>query len=304
MPRRPRTRALAALSLLVAATAASACGGAPAPEADPAVSAVTADPALHDQLPEQVRSSGKIVFAIQQHPPYTVLTGDQGSGPNEDLQNAIAAKLGVEAETAVVGGGLGPVLTGLSAHRYDAAMGPVEVTEERGAQYDLVGYLKAGQGYVVDKAKYPGSDILALCGQPISFIQGGTIDRFVANLAEYCAANGQQPVTPLPLADTSKAILAVKSGRAAAAGMGSAAAQHAVTQDDSMSMIPQSVEAGGNYHNSAIVLPKDSGLAPLVVEALRDLMADGTYQSIITKYGLGDGMVDEPTLNPPPEAEA
>lgn len=298
---RRRTAFAVLLSLLAATTVLAGCGGATG-SAPAATSTVTADPALHDKLPEKIKSSGAIMFAIQQHPPYTLLTGNQGSGPNEDLQNAIAAKLGVRAQTAVVGGGLAPVLTGLSAGRYDAAMGPVEVTADRAQQYDLVGYLKAGQGYVVDKAKTPGTDILALCGSPISYVTGGTFDGFVSSLAAYCTSKGKQPVTALPLADTSATVLAVKSGRALAAGMGSAAAYDTASHDQTLGVIAQTAEAGGNYHNSAIVLPKDSGLAPLMVSALQSLMADGTYKAILDRYGLDDSVVAQATLNPPADA--
>jgi polar amino acid transport system substrate-binding protein len=46
-----------------------------------------------------------------------------------------------------------------------------------------------------------------------------------------------------------------------------------------------------------IAIPKHSGLTTPTLEALKKLMADGTYKRILTKWGIESGAISEPTIN-------
>ena len=59
-------------------------------------------------------------------------------------------------------------------------------------------------------------------------------------------------------------------------------------------------ELTGEPYNSApygIAVPKESGLATPVLEALKELMANGTYESILTTWGVQDGAITDPQIN-------
>ena len=43
-----------------------------------------------------------------------------------------------------------------------------------------------------------------------------------------------------------------------------------------------------------IAIPKDNGLAQPVLDAVKALMADGTYDKILEYWGLQDGAIDNP----------
>ena len=40
-----------------------------------------------------------------------------------------------------------------------------------------------------------------------------------------------------------------------------------------------------------------NGLAPALLEALKGIIADGTYMAILEKWGMADGAIGEPVIN-------
>lgn len=295
--------AIAAALTATALLAASACGssGDKTTSADTtsgASSSGASNAALHNQLPESVKSSGVINFALQQHPPFEVVQGQTYSGPGVDLANALADVLGVKAKNILVGGGLAPVLSGLLSHRYDAALGPVEAAPEREQQFDLVSWLTNKSSYVVDKAK-TRSDIMNLCGQTVAIVSDSTTANDVSHLSDYCVKNNKGAVSQLPLSDTNATILAVKTGRAAGAGTTLASALAAIKADPSLGTITQTKEEGGLENNSCIIMPKSLGMGSLMEKAFQVLFKNGTYQKVMKKYGLTELAVKAPQLNPP-----
>lgn len=293
-----------------AALALTACGSSQAPSGSSGgqsggsagTTGQAADAALHSQLPQSIQSSGVIKFAVQQHPPYTTVDGNDLSGPNIDLQNALAAELGVKAQNTVVGGGLSPVLAGLLSERYDAFAGPVEATPDREQQYDEVGWLIAQTAYIVDKSKNVNS-INQMCGQTVAFVSGSVLQGYVDKLSSYCTSSGKGKINDLGLADTNATILAVKSGRAIGAGTTLDAGNAAVkAADGTLGIVLQPQNAGGTKENNCLIAPKSSKLGPVLHQALQKLIDNGTYAKILDKWGLSASAVQSTLLNPPTEA--
>jgi polar amino acid transport system substrate-binding protein len=46
-----------------------------------------------------------------------------------------------------------------------------------------------------------------------------------------------------------------------------------------------------------IAIPKDSGLAEPVLAAVKQMIADGSYKSILDKWGIEDGAITDPVIN-------
>lgn len=256
------------------------------------------DSSLHSQLPASIQSAGVINFAVEQHPPYTTVNGSDISGPNIDLQNALAAVLGVKVKSAVVGGGLSPVLAGLISGRYDAFAGPVEATPDREKQYDEIGWLIAQTAYLVDKSSGTTS-IDQLCGKSVTYVSGSVLEGYVGKLSTYCDSAGKGKINGLGLADTNATILAVKSGRAAGAGTTLDAGTAAAKADPSLGILIQPQSAGGVKENNCLIAPKNTKLGPVLHEALQRLIDNGTYGKILGKWGLSGSAVRTSLLNPP-----
>jgi polar amino acid transport system substrate-binding protein len=46
-----------------------------------------------------------------------------------------------------------------------------------------------------------------------------------------------------------------------------------------------------------IAIPKNNGMAPAIQAALKDLIADGTYTTILDKWGIQAGAIQNPVIN-------
>jgi polar amino acid transport system substrate-binding protein len=46
-----------------------------------------------------------------------------------------------------------------------------------------------------------------------------------------------------------------------------------------------------------IAIPKGNGMAQPILDALTELMSNGTYMSILTKWGIQAGAITNPTIN-------
>jgi len=112
----------------------------------------------------------------------------------------------------------------------------------------------------------------------------------LANLSG-CATAPESQVFP----DLPKAVLAVQSGQADAllgpAISGSLAAQQPGA----------GVEAAGDVDKKYImgiaVGKEDSGLRDAILAAVNELIQNGTYDTLLEKYGLQVGAVEEATVN-------
>ena len=94
------------------------------------------------------------------------------------------------------------------------------------------------------------------------------------------------------------ALLAVKSGRADAFFSSQAPLSWFVRQD------PEHLEKAAVGHNNGfgdlyqgVILPKDSPLAPVILDAFRILHKNGTYEAIMKKWGLKNNFLKEPGIN-------
>lgn len=278
--------------------ALAACGGEPSagPSGDPPPGAV---PALYAALPPEVREAGVLRFAGDSHPPYRTI-GSDGSvtGIDKDFQDALGRVLGVRTETVVVDG-LPAALQGMLAGRYDAFNGPVKATAEREEQFDTITWMTTRSSYVVPAGSAAAITVPEdLCGKRVAVTTGSITEEQLRKLSEFCTTIGRPAAEPIALAETNDTLLATESGRADAAGMTQAAAIDVTTQQpDRFTYVTQTEEQGATTDNLALFVPKDGGLGPVLLDAFRELFADGSYTEIMQKWDLTDVTVPEPLLN-------
>ncbi|MFG1943914.1 transporter substrate-binding domain-containing protein [Nonomuraea sp. NPDC048826] len=291
--RLPRT-VLAAVSAL-ALTGLAACGGGETPNAG-----AQGGTALYDALPDAIKEAGVIRFAGDSHPPYRIVANDGKTvtGIDKEIQDALAKVLGVRTEIVIVGG-LPAALSGMLSSRYDAFNGPVKDTAEREKQFDAIVWMVSRTSYLVPKS---GSATIAgsadLCGKKVSGTAGSIVEDQVKLLTAWCVKQGKAEVSFIGLADTNGTILAAKSGRADAAGMTESAAIDAISKEkDAFTYVTQTDEQGAGVDQLAMLVPKSSGLGPVMFDAFKEIFKNGEYQRIVDKYGLKNVAVDEPKFN-------
>jgi polar amino acid transport system substrate-binding protein len=277
-------------------SAASAVGAPSAVSSGSGSSAPAAD--LASMLPDSIKSSGTIKIATDaSYAPNEFFDTDGKTiiGMDVDLGDAIAAKLGVKADFENVT--FDAIIPALAGGKYDLGMSSFTDTKEREATVDFVTYFSAGESLIVAKGNphnITGPD-LSLCGLTIAVEKGTTEEAEIPDLSKKCTDGGKKAITALSTDDQNGANLALQSGRAQVGSADSPVAEYAVKQSNGAFEI-----AGSSYEDApyGIAIPKNDGqFAQAVQGALAALIADGTYKTILDKWGVGDGAITTPTIN-------
>jgi polar amino acid transport system substrate-binding protein len=212
-------------------------------------------------------------------------------GWDVELGTAIAKKLGKTAVFKIAV--FDTIIPGVKGGKYDAGLSSFTDNAEREKEVDFVNYYQAGIqwatkiGTIVD----PNN----ACGLTIA-VQNGTyeVDDLKAK-SKACTDAGKAPIQQLGFDAQDMATQAAVSGRAAAVTADSPIIQYAVKQNSSK------LELIGTPYDSApygIAVAKDNtDLSKAIQKALQDLQADGTYASILDKWGVTAGAVDSITIN-------
>lgn len=261
---------------------------------------VRTDPAAAAMLPDQYKKSIRIVTSAP-YPPFEYFDDKQNLiGLDIDLGNAIAATLGTKAEwTSIDYNGIIPAL---QAGKYDMVLASIGDTPEREKVLDFVNYSKQGQILLVAKGnpeKVTG--LKDMCGKTLSVEGGNVTEGYFKELDTYCAGQNKPKMSVKELPKTSDALLALKSGQAAAVYLGIATAADLKTKpegaaydivtpaDRPFGYLPRWVGAG---------LPKNAPqLRDAVAAALRKLLADGTIKALYAKYGQEQILIDQIEIN-------
>jgi len=215
-------------------------------------------------------------------------------GMDPDLARAIAAKMGVGVE--VMPEAFQNSLLGLDAKRIDV-VGGASITEARIEKYDMVPYSTGAYGMLTradNGADIPDS-LDELCGFTLAINAGDVMIPMLQELSEACTAAGEPAITVSEFPDATANGLAVQSSRADA-WVGPTIAQGYTAKVDQGKW----ERTGPVWGNATIgfVTQKGAGLAERIADAINELIADGTYEEIMSTYGLTDNMITKATVNP------
>lgn len=257
------------------------------------------NPELAARLPEAIREAGKMVAVNNgSFPPYEFVEGKNLTGATADLSHEIGQILGVEIEHASVAG-LPALLSGIAADRYQFAMGPVGDFPSRRDNADFVNWVQEYVVFAVQAGNPTGIENLdTICGKRIAVMAGGSAERVIMTRSEKCVADGEQAADIQSYADQPTSILSVRSDRADAFFSSQAPLTYFVQQSDGALELA-GVGLSNGYPNlyQGAVVPKDSPLGPVLLEAFEILKENGTYDEIMTKWGLQDNRIDSLGMN-------
>ncbi len=288
--------ALAALAMFAVACSdddKSTSGG------DTATTAATGEVGKNDAaialLPEAIASKGKLLVATDATYPPSEYIAEDGStiiGFDIDLMVALGQALGLEVEFQ--NASFDTIIPGLDSGQFDVGASSFTDNKEREQTVDFVTYFLAGQNfYVAANSDIVLDGIESLCGHSVA-MQKGTIQEEGATAQnDACLADGKEGVEVLSFDSQTDANVAVSSGRAEV-GFG-----------DSQLVAWIAAESDGEFRVEGT--PFDTapygfavaknGLAPALLEALKGIIADGTYMAILEKWGMADGAIGEPVIN-------
>jgi polar amino acid transport system substrate-binding protein len=296
--------ALVGLVLAVALVAAGCGGGDNGTGTGSGGSATTAaapavDQALAAKVPDSIKADGKIVIGTDSsYAPNEFLDTDGKTviGFDVDLFDAVAAKLGVKTEwqSAV----FDAIIPGINSGKYEMGISSFTINDERKKQVNMVSYFNAGTQWGTKKGNPSGIQPDNACGKKVA-VQTNTVqdtDDVSSTRQQKCKSEGKPAITIDRYQRQDQATAAVVSGKDDAMLADSPVIAYAVKQTNGQ------LELLGDIYDAApygyVIKKEQTDFAEAVAGALKALISDGTYKTILTKWGVDAGAIDNPTVNP------
>jgi len=258
---------------------------------------VSADPALAAKVPAAVSADGKIsVGSDTTYAPAEFLDADGKTiiGFDVDLFDLVAAKLGLKAEFATAP--FDSIIAGVSSGKYEAGVSSFTINPDRLAEATMVSYFNAGTQWSTKKGNPEKVDPDNACGLAIA-VQKATVqvDDITAR-SQKCTDAGKPAITIDQYDAQSDATASVVSGKDVAGLADLPVMVYAVQQTNGQ------LELLGDPYGAApygYVFPKDqTDFGQTIADAVKALIADGSYQKVLEKWGVQDGAITDPTVNP------
>jgi len=295
-----RSGALLGLVLAVALVAAgcgeksaSSGGSTGTTTAAPAV-----DEALAAKVPAEIKSDGKIVIGTDPtYAPNEFLEtdGKTVTGFDVELFNAVAAKLGLKTEWQPAK--FDAIIPGVQSGKYEGGVSSFTINDERKQQVNMVSYFNAGTQWGTKKGNPSGIQPDDACGKKVA-VQTATVQETedLPKRQQACKSAGKPAITIDSYQAQDQATAAVVSGKDDAMLADSPVLAYAVKQTNGQ------LELLGDIYDSApygYVIKKDqTEFAQAVADAVKALITDGTYKTILEKWGVQAGAIDNPAVNP------
>lgn len=306
MYRLRRRSLLVMLMMLAFFILASGCGTGDTDSAEPpadaeasassAVGEAELNQALSDSLPAAVKESGVLTLATDPtDPPLEFYEeGNELIGAEIDLANAIGQVLGVEIE--FVPAKFDTIIPGIESGRYDGAVSGFADRPDRQKVVDFVDYFRTARGFLVQTGTNADIvDVADLCGKTVAVAAGTTMVDAMVELTEECKADGEPVPESQTFPDVSQSVLAVQSGRADVTVLPKHAALWIAEQAEGELDVVGDPQEGNDING--IALEKDAGLTEPIQGAIQQLMDNGIFLEIFSKWGLGDVALEEALIN-------
>jgi polar amino acid transport system substrate-binding protein len=289
---------LATAALVVALAACGSSNNATSSTSKTSSAAVTSakDAKIAAEVPPSVKSKGSLSVAADATYPPNEFIGSDGKtvvGMDPDLAKALAGVMGLKA--SVQNQTFDSIIPGLAAKKYDLGMSSFTDTKEREKTVDFVTYFSAGTSFYEKAQGGPKINGLAdLCGHSVAVEKGTTQADDATAQGKKCTAAGKPGVKVLVFPDQNGANLALSSGRADIGMADSPVAAYQVKQANGQFKL-----VGTDYGTApyGIAIPKGTGMTKPVRDALKKLIADGSYMKILDTWGIQKGAISNPTIN-------
>ncbi len=269
-----------AVAMIASVAVLAGCGQSGDTKATEAASK-TDDKATADQgaTADQKADGGKLTMATNAYfPPYESYEGENIVGIDVDVAKAIADKLGMELE--IVDIEFDSIIAGVQTGKYDMGMAGMTVTEERLQSVDFSDSYATGIQSVIVKEDSPITSVEDILAKDATYKIGvqlsTTGDIYISDDLGDAAA---ERVTQFQTGND--AVAALASGKVDAVVIDNEPAKSYVAATAGLKILDTEYV----QEDYAICFSKENTeLRDKVNGALKELIADGTVQSIIDKY--------------------
>lgn len=247
-------------------------------------------------VPATIRQRGELTVAVD--PTYepdesVAKDGHTIVGMDPDLAKALAATMGLRAN--LVKATFSTIIPGLASGKYDVGLSSFGDTRAREKIVDFVTYFQAGEGfYTKGTGGVTVTGLGSLCGKSVAVENGTTEQADGQKQSKTCKSRGKSAVNVLAFTDQNGANLAVSSGRAQLGFADSQVVDYIVKQSNGQFAVVGPTIEVVPY---GIALPKGNGMAKPMQAAMTALIKDGTYQQILTKWGVQKGAITKSVID-------
>lgn len=257
------------------------------------------NPAVMALVPQGLKDRGSI--RVLTDPTYPPLESVNDSGAMEgldiDLMTAIADEMGLTIDWQT--GTFDSIIPGLLADRFDAAIAGMYISNSKYDSISMIQYGKATDVVVV-KPDYAGAaldnEYPDFCGVPLAVQSGSNNIERIQGKSAKCVEAGLGEMNLLTFQNANDALLAVHSGRAVGALVGSISANFQIQEAG------VDLKIGGSdphpFYNGITVQKDSLDLANAISKALESLKTTGRYQEILEKWNVAGFEVDTFPVNP------
>jgi polar amino acid transport system substrate-binding protein len=283
-------RSAVARIALVAALAAVAF-------ASVAAAASSVDSSAAGLVPAKIKAKGSVIVAADaSYAPNEFFASDGKTviGMDADLAKAIFPLLGLKA--SVVNATFATIIPGLSSGKFDVGMSSFTDDKLREKTVNFVDYFTAGTSFFEKASGGPKvTNLASICGLSVSVESGTTELADATGQKAKCTKAGKKPDDVLSFSTQSEANLALSSGRAQVSMADSPVAAYQVKQSSgAFKLVGQSY----GFAPYGIAVPKQDGtLDKAILAALKDLIKNGQYATILKKWGVQSGADTHPVIN-------
>lgn len=248
------------------------------------------------QVPASIKAKGTLEVATEaQYAPNEFLASDGHTiiGMDPDLVTALAETMGLKVK--FTNAQFEAIIPGIQAGRYDLGASSFTDTKEREKKVDFVTYFNAGISFYAKSGVNTGVEGLKdLCGKTVA-VEKGTVEQEESEKqSKACTKEGKKSVTVLSFPGQNAVTLAISSNRAELGMADSPVVAYQLKQNKGQFQLVGKSYAFAPY---GLAVPKSSGLAQPLLAALKELIANGRYKSILEKWGIQEGAISEPKIN-------
>ncbi|MFM0598207.1 ABC transporter substrate-binding protein [Paraburkholderia dilworthii] len=238
-----------------------------------------------------------VAAIVPNYPPfeYKDPATDKLMGFDVDLGEALAAKLGVKLEWQETN--FDQMMSALTTRRVDVILSGMTDLPARRGTVNFLDYITTGPQFYTAKARageFPNMD--ALCGKTVGTSRRTSFPDDIAKWSnEHCVKAGKPAVKVVGTDGSSDARMQLRQNRIDAAVQGGETLpyQNSIEQN---AYAPIGQPFLSQY--TAIAMAKDNAaLNAALTQAFNQLVADGTYQKILAKWGLQQHAVAKAQIN-------
>ena len=292
----------ASLSACSSSSSAAGSNGSITPNSSTASTPAAAggkDAALAALVPAAIAAKGTLVAGSDTtYAPSEFLDTDNKTpiGFDVDLITAVGEVLG--RKVAVVTSHFSAIIPGVTqSGKFDLGVSSFTINPDREKQVDMVSYYSAGTSWATAAGGTLTPD--TACGTKVA-VQTGTVQvDDVTARSKTCTSAGKGAIQIDQYQAQDATTQAVVSGKDDAMLADSPVIAYAIKQTGG-----KLAPAGSNYGNAPygyVVAKTNEGLAKAIQRAVQKLITDGTYATILSKWGVQSGAITAPdvAINPP-----